>query len=1334
MKRIHRFSALLCALALLLGTPMAWGPSASAVEVGDTITEGSYTAKVNDDGTGVILTGISSALQERLVLPDSLGGLPVTEIAAGFFTGPGGYSMNTIVIPQSVTAIAPTAFNGYRTKSVSAFETDPENTAFEAEDGVLFQRGDSGNTLVAYPQAKTDSRYAVPDGVTAIGGWAFYGAKNLATLTLPDGLTSIGSNGFSASGLTALSIPGSVTDIGEGVFSSCDSFSEITLAMKKIPDKLFYMSKGLVRVTLADTVEEIGSNAFYNCDQLTAVEIPDSVKTIGRSAFYDCDQLAGVKLGAGLTAIDSYAFYSCGALTEIDFPAALSTIGDHAFSSCGLTALALPDCITAIQSEVFGGNAFTELTLSPSAVAALGEYAFSNCKQLTRVTIEPGAVQLPNGMFSGCTALSRVDLPDSLTGIGNGVFSTCTSLKEIALPEHLTSLGTSAFKSTPLVSVDLPDGIQNLKASTFEMCGQLTTVHLPAQLKAIDSFAFGSCRALQSITIPPQVTDIYGTAFNNCFSLLEVVFQGDAPANVKSNPFPQNLGLKFYRPDGAANYDKAPWTGMDFETGLPEELPKLPIQIKLTASLAHSRQDDLILWLTADITPRTYDGENNPISPAGALTTYIQVEGEEGALPEAHYYLGGNTSTFRTFGYSVEQYQDKTITVYVTMGESIGFQAGQSAPITGAVGKLSDLPWDVDKVFGNSDGGAHGFDNETFVTQSDPNGTGGLIITALDARSSTAESVTIPAAIDGKDVTALDRDLFLNCVNLRSITIPATVTTIGANCFQGCISLEQVTFLGDAPDLSGAAQPFPAKAAIHITREAAGFDQAPWTDMDLWYPLVASTLTATAPTMEAGGNKLALKMTAALGPDNYYGDTSNAPKLSDLRVSMDTYAVTNLNIAGDGTLTFEAPWFLSGKEVVLKVRYEGDGRYYLAAVPYQTKLQLPAFYTAPSGGGSSGGGGGGGGGGSSTAGTSQENKTDGKTQEPAVNVVLTDQAVQEAVKAAQQGEAVVLKADAPEEAKAVEVTVPAALLDSVSQSEGAGVSLQTPVANISLDAKVLEALQADGKQDVVVSAGQAAAEALPEAVRESLADRPVYDISITAGGKAVSQFGGGTVTVALPYTPAPGEEAAALAACWVAEDGTTQVVRESMWKDGALVFATPHLSTYAIVHSAGSFSDTAGHWAQEDIRFSTARELMLGMGDGQFQPDAPVTGAMAAAVLGRLAGVEDAPEARDWAAPHLEWAGNSGLLPDGFAPDAPLPREQLAYLLARSLGGRPEAGNLPVYTDQSSVTAGYLEDIQYVQQLGLMQGREDGTFDPQGSLTRGELTAVLRRLILLKLG
>ena len=1328
MKRIHRFPALLCAVALLLGTPIAWGPSAVAVEVGDAITEGVYTAKVNSDGASVTLTKITSALDDRLILPETLGGLPVTALANIIFSGPGDYKMKTVVLPAFLTDVPPSALNGTNTHTVNAFEVAEGNNAFEAVDGVLYSADKAA--LVSYPQARAGDSYTVPDGVKEIGGWAFYAAKNLSQIILPEGLTGIGDSAFSFTGLADMRFPVSVTDIGSGIFNGCNSFSQVTLGMEVIPGGMFKACKGLTNLTLENTVKEIGAEAFSNCDQLTAVEIPDSVKNIGRSAFYDCNQLASVKLGAGLTAIDSYAFYSCGALTEVDFPAALSTIGDHAFSNCGLTALALPDGITAIQSEVFGNNAFTELTLSPSAVAALGEYAFSNCKQLTRVTIEPGAVQLPNGMFSGCTALSRVDLPDSLTGIGNGVFSTCTSLTEVALPEHLTSLGTSAFKSTPLVSVDLPDGIQNVKASTFEMCGQLTTVHLPAQLKAIDSFAFGSCRALQSITIPPQVTDIYGTAFNNCFSLLEVVFQGDAPANVKSNPFPQNLGLKFYRPDGAANYDKAPWTGMDFETGLPEELPKLPIQIKLTASLAHSRQDDLILWLTADITPRTYDGENNPISPAGALTTYIQVEGEEGALPEAHYYLGGNTSTFRTFGYSVEQYQDKTITVYVTMGESIGFQAGQSAPITGAVGKLSDLPWDVDKVFGNSDGGAHGFDNETFVTQSDPNGTGGLIITALDARSSTAESVTIPAAIDGKDVTALDRDLFLNCVNLRSITIPATVATIGANCFQGCISLEQVTFLGDAPGLSGAAQPFPAKAAIHIAREAAGFDQAPWTDMDLWYPLAPSTLTATAPTMEAGGNKLALKMTAALGPDNYYGDTSNAPKLSDLRVSMDAYAVTNLNIAGDGTLTFEAPWFLSGKEVVLKVRYEGDGRYYLAAVPYQTKLQLPAFYTAPSGGGSSGGGGGG----SSTAGTSQENKTDGKTQEPAVNVVLTNQAVQEAVKAAQQGEAVVLKADAPEEAKAVEVTVPAALLDSVSQSEGAGVSLQTPVANISLDAKVLEALQADGTQDVVVSAGQAAAEALPEAVREILADRPVYDISITAGGKAVSQFGGGTVTVALPDNPAPGVEAAALAACWVAEDGTTQVVRESMWKGGALVFATPHLSTYAIVHSAGSFSDTAGHWAKEDIRFSTARELMLGMGDGQFQPDAPVTGAMAAAVLGRLAGVEDAPEARVWAAPHLEWAGNSGLLPDGFAPDAPLPREQLAYLLARSLGGRPEAGNLPVYTDQSSVTAGYLEDIQYVQQLGLMQGREDGTFDPQGSLTRGELTAVLRRLILLKLG
>ena len=36
----------------------------------------------------------------------------------------------------------------------------------------------------------------IPDGVTSIGDWAFYGCTSLSEIKLPDGVTSIGNGAF----------------------------------------------------------------------------------------------------------------------------------------------------------------------------------------------------------------------------------------------------------------------------------------------------------------------------------------------------------------------------------------------------------------------------------------------------------------------------------------------------------------------------------------------------------------------------------------------------------------------------------------------------------------------------------------------------------------------------------------------------------------------------------------------------------------------------------------------------------------------------------------------------------------------------------------------------------------------------------------------------------------------------------------------------------------------------------------------------------------------------------------------------------------------------------
>ncbi|WP_300415134.1 leucine-rich repeat protein [uncultured Oscillibacter sp.] len=177
-------------------------------------------------------------------------------------TGIGGYafqscsSLASVTIPDSVTSIGDSAFNG------------------------------SGLT-----------RIVIPEGVTSIGDSAFYRCSGLTSVTIPGSVKTIGGNVFAYSGLTSVAIPEGVTSIGEYAFDNCTS---------------------LASVTIPSTVTTIESSAFIYCASLASVDIPEGVTTIKGSAFSNCG-LTSVTIPGSVTSLEDYAFYYCQNLQTIRF-------------------------------------------------------------------------------------------------------------------------------------------------------------------------------------------------------------------------------------------------------------------------------------------------------------------------------------------------------------------------------------------------------------------------------------------------------------------------------------------------------------------------------------------------------------------------------------------------------------------------------------------------------------------------------------------------------------------------------------------------------------------------------------------------------------------------------------------------------------------------------------------------------------------------------------------------------------------------------------------------------------------------------------------------------
>lgn len=150
-------------------------------------------------------------------------------------------NLEYITIPNTVSRIGADAFRScamseFQIPDEATFENNPfgccknlerfivsdNNPNYTAIDGVLFNK--DASCLVAYPNAHGKS-YTLPETVTRIGSYAFYGCSDLSGFIVKDGVTRIGERAFEGcSELSFIVIPQSLTQFdSEGGLTFCGS-------------------------------------------------------------------------------------------------------------------------------------------------------------------------------------------------------------------------------------------------------------------------------------------------------------------------------------------------------------------------------------------------------------------------------------------------------------------------------------------------------------------------------------------------------------------------------------------------------------------------------------------------------------------------------------------------------------------------------------------------------------------------------------------------------------------------------------------------------------------------------------------------------------------------------------------------------------------------------------------------------------------------------------------------------------------------------------------------------------------------------------------------------
>jgi len=350
----------------------------------------------------------------------------------------------------------------------------------------------------------------------------------LEKIIIPEGVTTIGSYAFNnCSDLTMVVIPSSVATIEQ-------------------PNLLYCHNLNAVYISDANTVYKSIDGAIYNkagtelirCPQgkTGTFTIPDGVTAIGESAFYDCTGLIEINIPSSVITIGDSAFARCTGLIEINIPSSVITIGDSAFARCtGLTKVIIPSGVTTIGESAFQGCAgLTEIDI-PSGVTTIGDRAFDGCSGLTEIDIPSGVTTISDRVFYGCTSLTaiNVDSANTIYQSINGVvlnkqgteviFCPRGKVDTFIIPDGVTIIGESAFYDcTGLTQINIPSGVITIGDYAFYNCTGLTQINIPSSVQTIGESALYFCSGLTEINIPSDVTTISDSLFYGCTSLTDI--------------------------------------------------------------------------------------------------------------------------------------------------------------------------------------------------------------------------------------------------------------------------------------------------------------------------------------------------------------------------------------------------------------------------------------------------------------------------------------------------------------------------------------------------------------------------------------------------------------------------------------------------------------------------------------------------------------------------------------------------------------------------------------------------------------------------------------------
>ena len=350
----------------------------------------------------------------------------------------------------------------------------------------------------------------------------------------------------------------------------------------------------------------------------------------------------------------------------------------------------------------------------------------------------------------------------------DGVFAGESNIVSLTMSENIRGISDYAFYDcTNLQSVTLNNGLEVIGNGAFAECTHMTVCAIDqfAKIKAIGKDAFYNCRAMTSFTAPNALQALGDNCFEGCSTLSTVDFSGSGK---DGNTSLRKLGYHLFKGCSALTEIQFPlyYEEEDIDVDMFEGCASLQ-KIVVPAGNTKIKIGEFHTAGNGGGYPECYKkGEGwknfkNTVWQSfyfeGADQSNIHESASEGSV--AFRYAGQDL--YEKIEYEKDAVLDNPPKIDPETGEEI-----KSAQVTYQVNSKNELVK---------------FQINTY----DENG---------QTKSYQPENITIPETIGPYNISSIGQGSFNDNCYLKRVTIPASVTSIGANAFRGCHNLETVIF------------------------------------------------------------------------------------------------------------------------------------------------------------------------------------------------------------------------------------------------------------------------------------------------------------------------------------------------------------------------------------------------------------------------------------------------------------------------------------------------------------------------------------------------------------